>query len=347
MASPLLLREGAVEADGRDAGVASHYGDPLGEQRAAVRSVALVDRTHRGIVTVSGPDRLSWLHSIATQHLSALRPGVATETLVLSPNGHVEHHAVVVDDGTTTWLHVEPGRAGALVDFLRGMQFLLRVEVQDVTASYGILTLVGPAAGDIPLPADSVAFAAPGHVDVAVPRGALASVADGLVAAGASVAGVSAYEALRIAAHRPRFGAETDHRSIPNELGWLQTAVHLDKGCYRGQETVARVHNLGRPPRRLVFLHLDGSAEALPASGSSVEAAGPDGDARAIGFVGSAAYHWELGPIALAVVKRTVADGTTVIVGGPDERIAGRVEGVAAVPADGGARRDRPELLSF
>jgi folate-binding protein YgfZ len=347
MASPLLLREGAVEADGRDAGIAAHYGDPLGEQRAAVRSAALVDRSNRGVVTVTGADRLGWLHSLATQHLSDLTPGAATQTLILSPNGHVEHHAHVVDDGTTTWLHVEPGCAGALVDFLRGMQFLLRVDVQDVTASYGILTLLGPGAAEVAVPHDAVAFAAPAHVDLAVPRGGLAAVADALAAAGVPLAGISAYEALRIAAHRPRFGAETDHRSIPNELGWLDAAVHLDKGCYRGQETVARVHNLGRPPRRLVFLHLDGSAEALPATGSTVEAPGPDGGARPIGHVGSAAYHWELGPIALAVVKRTVPDGATVVAGGPEDRIAAQVEGVAAVPADTGARPDRPELLSF
>ena len=73
------------------------------------------------------------------------------------------------------------------------------------------------------------------------------------------LAGTWAYEALRIAAGRPRLGLDTDHRTIPHELGWIETAVHLSKGCYRGQETVARVHNLGHPPRRLVRLHLDGA----------------------------------------------------------------------------------------
>ncbi len=80
---------------------------------------------------------------------------------------------------------------------------------------------------------------------------------------GRAPAGFDAYEALRVEARRPRFGVDTDHRTIPNELQWLRTAVHLDKGCYRGQETVARVHNLGRPPRRLVLLHLDGVSEVL------------------------------------------------------------------------------------
>ena len=78
------------------------------------------------------------------------------------------------------------------------------------------------------------------------------------------LAGIWAAEALRVAAWRPRLGFETDHRTIVHEVDWLRTAVHLHKGCYRGQETVARVHNLGRPPRRLVFLHLDGSGHVLP-----------------------------------------------------------------------------------
>ena len=91
------------------------------------------------------------------------------------------------------------------------------------------------------------------------------------------LAGTWAAEALRIAAWRPRLGFETDHRTIAHEVDWLRTAVHLHKGCYRGQETVARVHNLGRPPRRLVFLHLDGSGHTLPARGDARELDGRAG----------------------------------------------------------------------
>ncbi|MCU1677966.1 MAG: hypothetical protein JWM93_2724 [Frankiales bacterium] len=342
VASPLLTRPGAVEADGRDAGVAAHYGDPLREQRNALASAALVDRSSRGVVTVTGADRLPWLHSLLSQHLAALAPGQATQALLLSPSGHVEHHAHVLDDGATTWLHVEPGTAPDLVEFLRRMQFMMRVEVTDASASYGVLTLVGPRAAEFAGLADAILFAGADHVDLVVPRAAIGTIADQLVAAGASLAGISAYEALRIAAHRPRFGVDTDHRSIPHELGWLHDAVHLDKGCYRGQETVARVHNLGRPPRRLVFLQLDGSEQALPEPGSAVEL-----DGRAVGYVGSAGYHCELGPVALAVVKRTVADGADVVVGAPEAAIAARIEGVDAVPADTGERKERPRLLSF
>jgi folate-binding protein YgfZ len=113
--------------------------------------------------------------------------------------------------------------------------------------------------------------------------------------------GLWAFEALRLEAWRPRLGFETDHRTIPHEVDWLRTAVHLQKGCYRGQETVARVHNLGRPPRRLVMLHLDGTENRLPAAGTDLLL-----DGRTVGRVGSSARHYELGPIGLALVKRNV-----------------------------------------
>ena len=140
--------------------------------------------------------------------------------------------------------------------------------------------------------------------DVFVPRGELESYVE-------HPAGLWAHEALRVAAGRPRLGFETDHRTIPHEVGWLATAVHLDKGCYRGQETVARVHNLGRPPRRLVQLHLDGSDSALPAHGDPVEV-----DGRAVGFVTTAARHYELGPIALALIKRSTPEDAPLLAGG-------------------------------
>ena len=288
--SPLLTRPGAVAGDGVDAGVAAHYGDPLREQRLAVEGTAVVDRSHREVVRVGGADRLSWLHSLTTQHLTALPPGVWTEALVLSPHGHVEHHLTLVDDGSVVLAHLEPGTADALLAFLDSMRFLLRVS---------------------PERADDLAVLTVGSVDRFVARDALAAELDAEVAAGATPAGTWAYEALRVAARRPRLGFETDHRTIPHEVGWLETAVHLDKGCYRGQETVARVHNLGRPPRRLVLLHLDGSADRLPAHGDPVEWEG-----AAVGFVGTAVRHYELGPVATALVKRNTPDDAPLTVAG-------------------------------
>jgi hypothetical protein len=283
------------------------------------------------VVTVTGPDRLSWLNSLTTQQLLGTPPGEAREALVLSPHGHVEHALHLVDDGTTTWITVEPGTAPALQAWLEKMRFMLRVEVADVADRWAVvgagpaladrLRQDGPPAWVDPWPRlgpTSASYAAvdesahPGRerafAEVLVPREALAA-----LAASVPLAGTWAAEAARIAAWRPRLGRETDHRTIPHEVDWLRTAVHLQKGCYRGQETVARVHNLGRPPRRLVFLHLDGSEHTLPAHGDPVLSA-----ERQVGFVTTAARHHELGPIALALVKRnTPADAPLLAAGIP------------------------------
>ena len=276
----MITRPGAVPADPPDAGVAAHYGDPYAEQRALAAGMARVDLSHRPVVRIAGPDRLTWLHSLLSQHLTDLAPGVVTQALVLSPQGHVEHHLQLVDDGTQVLAHVEPGTADALVDFLRRMQFMLRVEVSDVSEQWAVVADPAPRL---------------------VPR---EEAYDG------PVAGVMAYEALRVERREPRLGVDTDHRTIPHEVGWLTSAVHLDKGCYRGQETVARVHNLGRPPRRLVLLHLDGSDSDLPTTGDAVQL-----DGRDVGRVGTAVRHHELGPVALALVKRQVPDDAVLTVG--------------------------------
>jgi folate-binding protein YgfZ len=294
--SPLLDRPGAVAATDFDTGVAAHYGDPMREQR----DPGPIDLSHRGVVRVSGPERLSWLHSLTSQHVEHLGPGSSTEALVLSPHGHVEHALYAVDDGTAFWAHVEPGAAAALVAFLDSMRFMLQVEVTDVTDDFAVVW-----EPDTERHGSYLSRLTDRGREVFVARTELAAYfAD-------SPSGVWAHEALRIAAHQPRLGVDTDHKTIPHEVGWIGSAVHLDKGCYRGQETVARVHTLGRPPRRLVMLHLDGSAEHLPAHCDPVQQDGLD-----VGFVGSAARHYELGPIALALVKRTVPVDAPLAAGG-------------------------------
>lgn len=284
--SPLLALSGAVAAEGVDTGVAAHYGDPLREQKALLAEEGFVDLSHRGVVRISGRDRLSWLHSLTSQYLLDLEPHAAVTTLVLSPVGHVEHAISGYDDGESFWGHVEPGAAPSLVSWLDRMRFMLRVEVADVTDTWAVVA------------------SSPTTVRL-VPRQHLNDAAVG------TPVGTWAYEALRIARGEPRFGLDTDHKTIPNEVGWIGSAVHLDKGCYRGQETVARVHTLGRPPRRLVLLHLDGSVDHVPASGDAVV----QGD-RPVGVVGTAARHFELGPIALALVKRNVAVDAPLVAGG-------------------------------
>jgi tRNA-modifying protein YgfZ len=287
MRSPLLDLPGAVSADGLDAEVAAHYGSLYGEQRTLADGSGFVDLSHRDVLRISGPDRLTWLHNLTTQHLTALAPKTWTGALVLSPNGHVEHAFYGLDDGEAFTAHTEPGQAAALIEFLERMKFMTRVEIADVTAELAVTWRPRPSA----TPAAYADYEL-------VAREQLTAYAD----AAGPACGFWAFEALRIARGEPRLGLDTDHRTIPNEAGWIPAAVHLDKGCYRGQETVARVHTLGRPPRRLTLLHLDGSENRLPARGSDVLLG-----EKVVGFVGTSARHHELGPIALALLKRNVA----------------------------------------
>ncbi|EME98477.1 folate-binding protein YgfZ [Streptomyces mobaraensis NBRC 13819 = DSM 40847] len=307
--SPLLSLPGAVPAEGPDEGVAAHYGDPFREQRALADGSGFVDLSHRGVIAVSGDDRLSWLHLLLTQHVSELPPGQATEALILTANGHIEHALSLVDDGTTVWAHVEPGTQEALLAYLESMKFFYRVEVADRTDEIAVVHL--PAGSIAEAPDGVVVRETPHGRDLFLPRERLESFA----AEHGPAAGVLALEALRVEAHRPRLGRETDHRTIPHELGLIGTAVHLQKGCYRGQETVARVQNLGKPPRRLVFLHLDGSEVHLPGHGAPVRLASDGPDGRQLGFVTTAVRHYELGPIALALVKRNVPVDAALVVG--------------------------------
>ncbi len=307
--SPLLSLPGAVPAESPDEGVAAHYGDPFREQRALASGTGFVDLSHRGVVTVTGADRLSWLHLLLTQHVSELPPGQATEALILSPHGHIEHALSLVDDGETTWAHVEPGTQEALIAYLESMKFFYKVDVADRTGDVAVVHV--PAGSIAEAPEDAVVRETAHGRDLFLPRERLADFA----AAHGPAAGVLAHEALRVEAHRPRLGRETDHRTIPHELGLIGVAVHLQKGCYRGQETVARVHNLGKPPRRLVFLHLDGSEVTLPAHGAPVRLAADGPEGRQLGFVTTSARHFELGPIALALVKRNVPVDAPLLVG--------------------------------
>lgn len=313
-----------------DQDVPWHYGEPLREQRFLSSGSAAVDLSNRGVVSVSGPDRLSWLHSLTSQRLDALLPGQSALALILSPHGHVEHELHIVDDGQTAWIIVAPGTAGDLVTYLQSMQFMLRVEVADRSDDVGVVwepvSEVDPDALTWLTPAD---YAGTGRVDAGSDRGGDAAryvpqrpdlfAGREVIVPRAEIAerldrwpdraGTWALESLRVAAAVPRLGLESDHRTLPHEVGWVGPAVHLAKGCYRGQEAVARVHNLGHPPRRLVLLHLDGTEESLPAHGDPVLV-----DGREVGWIGTAAWHHEQGPIATAVVKRsTPIDAAAVV----------------------------------
>jgi len=285
-----------VEA-GPDKGAIWHFGEPVKEQRALEAGKAFADLSHLPAVAVSGEDRLSWIHSLCTQDVEHLPPGQWSSALILDPQGHIQFPLLLIDDGSTLYLFTEIASAPPLIAYLQSMKFMLRVEVRD-------------ASGEVAL------FRAPGVTDhiggpfALLPRSEIASMTANFALTAMQV-GTWALDAERVAAGRPRFGFESDPKTIPNELGLLNIAVHMNKGCYRGQETVAKVFNLGKPPRRLTLLHLDGSGVELPLPGALITLEG-----KSIGFVGTVARHHELGPIALALVKRSVPIDATLIAGG-------------------------------
>ena len=330
---------------------AQHYGNPLGEQRKLAAGEAVVDLSDRDVLSITGPDRLTWLDSLTSQSIAHLAPGDSAETLLLDPSGRVEYAIRILDDGDTAWLLLDPGQGAGLLAFLDRMRFMLRVEVADRSAEFSTVGALGArfeaaAPHGIPLiwhdPWNAVVpgghqYAAGEHpaaewqyTETLVPRPV--DLGD------TPAAGTLALEALRIAAWRPRAATELDATTIPHELDWLRSAVHLSKGCYRGQETVAKVHNLGHPPRRLVMLHLDGSEGMLPEAGSPVTS----GDTE-VGRVTASALHHELGPIALAVVKRSTDPEAVLTVEAADGTVVSAAQQVI-VPPSAGAEADVPRL---
>ena len=355
----------------------SHFGQPLREQRMLERGRGIAELGDRVVVTLTGPERLSWLHSITSQSVAGLSVGVSTEFLILDVQGHVEHAASMIDDGVTSWLIVDRDDAQPLAAWLLKMRFRTQVEIEvrDDLAVYGFVSggmgeKLMRAAQPLAIwddPWGAVSIGGWQYAQPASHPGAefdwheaivTTEVAEKLARSLRDVvaAGTLAADALRIAAWRPRWSGEArDGRLLPHEADWLRSAVHLDKGCYRGQETVAKVHNLGHPPRRMVMLHLDGSDAVLPVAGGSVlsqpadSGDGADSDAgtapaepREVGTVTSVAMHHELGPIALAIVSRRVPADETLLVDAGDTRITAAQEII--VPSDAGATANVPRL---
>ena len=287
-----VLIEGGV-----DKGAIWHFGEPVKEQRALEAGTAWADLGHLNVIAVSGADRLKWLHDLTTQFLNDLGVGIWMDAMILDPQGRIEYQFNLVDDGSTTWLVLDPGYSEALITYLTKMKFMLRVDVRDASDEYAVLRAPG-------------ATTQIGGPFALVARAEVADISAGFNLVATQI-GTWALDAQRVAAGRPRIGFETDHKSIPNEIGVLNKAVHMNKGCYRGQETVAKVFNLGNPPRRLVMLHLDGSDVAFPTRGTKVE-----NDGVVVGFIGTVARHYELGTIALAIVKRNTPIEATLSIDG-------------------------------
>jgi folate-binding protein YgfZ len=331
---------GAVVVDD----VLQHLGNPVAEQRALAAGSAIAVLTDRAVIAVPGEDRLSWLDSVTSQSVAHLEPGHSTELLILDPQGHVEHAAAVIDDGETTWLITDAADAAALLGWLRKMRFRLRVDPRDANDEFVVIGGTNDAASALGAPVvwrDPWPGIEPGGwaygtgtperdwAEALVPVDAFPAV----LAAAPAVAGSVAADALRVAAWRPR-RADVDERTLPHEVDWLRTAVHLNKGCYRGQETVAKVHNLGHPPRRLVALQLDG---VVPARGDAVRR-----DDAEVGTVVASALHYEEGPIALALLRRSVPVDAVLAVATADGDVAAAQEVI--VPPDAGATAGVPRI---
>jgi folate-binding protein YgfZ len=345
-----------------DAGLPWHYGDPYAEQRAAARRVAVVDRSNREVIAVTGPERLAWLHLVISQHVTELADGAATEALVLDSQGRVDTHMAVAHLDGTVWLDTEPGaratgvRGGdqPLLEYLRSMVFWSKVELRDATAEYAVLSLLGPGTDDLlaavalPVPGPHGVAGAEGvvvrrgglGVDLLVPRAETGRWWERLTAGGARPMGSWGYEAFRVEAARPRTGLDTDDRTIPHEVGWVHVAAHVAKGCYRGQETVSKVHNVGRPPRRMLLLHLDGSPEVLPETGDAVRLG-----ERVVGRVGSVVRHHELGTVALALVKYSVPLDAELLAGDEDRVVQAAIDPDVVPEATPGLGREAARRL--
>ncbi len=285
-----------VEA-GPDKGAIWHFGEPNKEQKELAAGNGWADLSHRAVISISGKDRLTWLHALTTQHLENLSAGDWKDALILDAQGHIVEQLFLVDDGEITWIHTEAERVAPLIEYLEKMKFMLDVEVKDESSNYAVLRAAGVA--------DKI-----GGPYALVPRSELEETKAAFNKSHTQV-GIWALEALRVAQGRARLLFEVDHKSIPNELGFINNAVHMKKGCYRGQETVAKVFNLGQPPRKLVLLHLDGSMVAMPENGAKLFH-----KEKEVGYIGTVARHYELGPIALAVIKRNTPSDAVLIADG-------------------------------
>jgi folate-binding protein YgfZ len=333
--------------------VKQHFGDPMIEQRKLSEGDALCLLDTQGVIAVSGIDRLSWLHSLLSQNLKNLVPGESAEALLLDPQGRIEQVIKVIDDGETTWLMVDKSQTEALLTWLQKMVFRMKVEITDRSAQFATVgaTTASPEisflSNDHPLiwkdQWPGVVAGGYRYSTRAVDYTWFEHLVEGAkldqLLAGKVLAGTMAADGLRVAAGRPKAINEVDEKSLPHELDLLSTAVHLSKGCYRGQESVAKVHNLGHPPRRLTFLHLDGSEHALPDVGDEIRVLGEE---KTRGKITSVAQHFDMGPIALAVISRSVPEDAALEVVGKHGSIAATQEII--VPQSAGSVANIPKL---
>lgn len=325
--APLVSFRAIHEETGPDAAVPAHYGAPLREQRRLVAGSAIVDLGHFEVLEVRGEDRAPWLTTVTSQVFTDRAEGDSFEACVLSPQGRVEAFMQVATGSDSFFLITDPGTRERLRAYLELMTFASRIDLVDRDDLHvlGSCAPLEDVCGEAPAPAavwiqhwPKVAVGGVAYgPDPEFPepwRLSLVSDAelrkpDAPLRKPELFAGLWAAEALRIVNHRPRLVREVDEKTIPHELDLLRTAIHTAKGCYRGQETVAKVLNLGQPPRRLVRLHLDGSQDMPAPVGADVFFG-----SKKVGELTSSALHADEGPVALAVLKRAVPHDAALIV---------------------------------
>lgn len=314
--------------------MSNHFGNPLLEQRQLLNGKAFLARTDESVLEIVGSEALKWLHSLTSQNLVNLKTGQSAESLVLDPHGHVEHQLKVIAKDEGVFVITATDRVESLIEWLNKMKFRIKVEIRPsqllVVGSFAELNLDAPCWIDIwgQEPIGTVSYVKPGK-----PFGYREYLVGNLSEIDLPQAGLMAYQALRIAAGRPEI-TDVDDRSLPHESNWLSSAIHLSKGCYRGQETVAKVHNLGHPPRRVALLQLE-SGDTLAQPGDVVSHNG-----REVGKVLAGALHFEEGSIALALLNRVTPY--------TDLEVAGVMASQEVlVPADAGKAANLPRPSAF
>jgi len=283
---------------------------------------AMVDRSARGKILVSGPDAAEYLQGQLTNDVEALAEGEGCYAALLDRKGHLQSDMRVLHLPDGLWLDIEPGPAPAVLSHLRTYSIGREVEIADVTEEWAILALVGPRAAELagfeglrPQYAQRIrrwqeievlGVATALGVDLIVRAGDADRLRGLALAAGVVEVGEEAAEIVRIESGTPRFGADMSAETMPAEAGIVDAAVSFTKGCYIGQEPVARLHYKGRPNRQLRGLELSAPAEA----GAELRL----GD-RTVGRIGSSCVSPARGPIALAIVRREAEPGAELAVG--------------------------------
>lgn len=294
-----------------------------GQYRQMREECGLVERPGRGLLIVSGSEAADYLQGQLTNDVEAIGAGEGSYAALLDRKGHMQADMRVLrpGEGPELWLEIEPEGLEAARRHLQMYKIGREVEVEDRGGERVLLSLIGPRAAEIagsaPLPehysetvtvggAECLAVGTAEGIDLLVAAEERDRAHAALLAAGAAEAGPEAAEIRRIEAGRPRFGAEMGTATMPAEAGIVESAVSFTKGCYIGQETVARLHYKGRPNR-----HLRGLRFSAQASPGAVLRLGE----KEVGTVGSAAVSPAFGPVGLAILRREAEPGTTVAVG--------------------------------